>query len=883
MPRIKTVVSGSIRPSRQQGRFSNVRGITADAFGGAAARALGSLGEGIGQLGVALGANEGKQEEFRQLKAYNEFKTAQNISFKEQQRNVTGDGAGFVKAQSSRYDAAAAQFLKDNIRERDQAEYQARISTHRGQQLQQSTQFQFQVEDDTTRAALTDEMTKAQLVISGDPLKLAQEKARMLELLEAANLSEQEKIVIARKIAVALEATSFKETVRRDPEEVGSLGVGPASSITAKIVQAESGGRATAKNPKSSATGAGQFIAGTWLALVREHRPNLAAGRTAQEILDLRNDPEISADMVDVFAQENEAGLRASNLPVNEGTVYLAHFAGLGGARNLLFANPNTPVVEVLGQDKVDANPHLKGMNAGQVIQWAQNKMKGIKTVTANSRYSSIPFEQRESLTNDALRGARMDTANRVKMEKARQDSQINSLLNGVSDGTVQQTDINTARGSVLGDWDDFQKVQRAYDKKIKDNITFETGVAKMASPEAIWDPTAKDDKKRVNALWAQGGGEKQFEEHNPQYITSAYIPQITQTQMIPTESLGTLRGMVRQPEHAAWAFDVLNQIERSAPEAYSSQVPDDLTKAVATWNQLSQYTSQEIIMQKLAEQRTPEGRAAQEASRVIAQNELLTIDNSAILDHFDPGVFSMGPDAPIQPGLNAEMRKDFDALFVDAFSTTFDKDSAQQIALKGMEKRWGFSEIGGGGKRMLKHPPEKHRAYGAIDGSHSWIDQQARSELGFDEDREFFLTADAQTRKEFDSDTPPSYLVITQDDDGAFFVELNDDNSPKRIFFDRAQSLKQNNERIIARHNAQVDLNIVSEYDKARELEYLYNTPIPKELQSEYDRVVKESQESRDEEAETRRLEAIGADTTPILEIEERDAPASVRQIPVN
>jgi hypothetical protein len=78
-----------------------------------------------------------------------------------------------------------------------------------------------------------------------------------------------------------------------------------------RIIGLESGGRARAKNPASSATGAGQFIETTWLATLKRARPDLAEGKTRAQLLDLRNDPDLSHAMTVELARENGAASRS--------------------------------------------------------------------------------------------------------------------------------------------------------------------------------------------------------------------------------------------------------------------------------------------------------------------------------------------------------------------------------------------------------------------------------------------------------------------------------------------------------------------------------------------------------------------------------------------
>lgn len=132
-------------------------------------------------------------------------------------------------------------------------------------------------------------------------------------------------------------------------------------AYTDQVATAESGGNATAKNPRSSATGLGQFIDSTWLDQVAKYRPDLA-GLPEGQILALRNDPDISREMIQHYGDENGAKLRAVGLPDTDGTRYLAHFAGPGGARAVLSADPTTPVVQVLQPGQVSANPFVRPM-----------------------------------------------------------------------------------------------------------------------------------------------------------------------------------------------------------------------------------------------------------------------------------------------------------------------------------------------------------------------------------------------------------------------------------------------------------------------------------------------------------------------------------------
>ena len=137
------------------------------------------------------------------------------------------------------------------------------------------------------------------------------------------------------------------------------------------IIGAESGGNPNATNPNSSASGAGQFINSTWLDTLAKHRPDLTG--SPEELLALRNDPKLSAEMTAAYAGDNQAILAKAGLPVTPGSTYLAHFAGPGGAVSVLNADPATPVAQIL-PSAMKANPFLQGMTAGDLRAWADRK-----------------------------------------------------------------------------------------------------------------------------------------------------------------------------------------------------------------------------------------------------------------------------------------------------------------------------------------------------------------------------------------------------------------------------------------------------------------------------------------------------------------------------
>jgi hypothetical protein len=158
-----------------------------------------------------------------------------------------------------------------------------------------------------------------------------------------------------------------------------------AEALASGIITAESGGDAIAKNELSSATGAGQFLDGTWLEMIRAYRPDLARQRET-EILDLRRDADLSREMVVRLAERNAATLTRQCLPVTPGTLYLSHFAGGAGAVAVLSAPESADAAATMAEADstgrttremiVTANPFLEGFSVADLREWADRKMR---------------------------------------------------------------------------------------------------------------------------------------------------------------------------------------------------------------------------------------------------------------------------------------------------------------------------------------------------------------------------------------------------------------------------------------------------------------------------------------------------------------------------
>lgn len=126
--------------------------------------------------------------------------------------------------------------------------------------------------------------------------------------------------------------------------------------------QLESGLNPAARAGTSSASGLYQFIDQSWLGIVKQHGAENGLGwasnaitrsgnrwvvsdpQMKSAILNLRNNPEVSATMAAEFASDNQASLESTLGRGATGTdLYMAHFLGLSGAKSFLQTMQSNP------------------------------------------------------------------------------------------------------------------------------------------------------------------------------------------------------------------------------------------------------------------------------------------------------------------------------------------------------------------------------------------------------------------------------------------------------------------------------------------------------------------------------------------------------------
>ncbi|BEV44424.1 hypothetical protein [Afipia carboxidovorans] len=276
-----------------------------------------------------------------------------------------------------------------------------------------------------------------------------------------------------------------------------------------RVIGVESGGNATAQSPASSAFGAGQFVKGTWLGLIKKARPDLAAGKTDTEILAMRADPVLSREMVGVYKQQNAGVLTAQGIAPTERNLYLAHFLGPGDAVRVLASDPGAPIRGLIDDRSIAANQWLltRAPTAGALIAWAGRKMGQAPTLPDSLKSADNPT--RLAFLNTAQKSLKSD----LKDNFATVEKTINS-------GVTPSPGDMAALGAMVFAVGDPDQQQRMLELGVKAELGESYIRATPTEREAI--------KSQLQSRYATGGQEfvgelSTYADTLNQRVTTAY------------------------------------------------------------------------------------------------------------------------------------------------------------------------------------------------------------------------------------------------------------------------------------------------------------------------------------------------------------------------
>lgn len=810
-------------------RSFDIGGIPSTQVDDSVGRGLQRLGGAISDHASTMAALDNRRlqqqmqmEEFATNQAFLRFEDDVSADYAEKQANIDPSGAGFTDTVSGIYNARAEAFMK-GVPDALKPKFAELLATSRNQWVDKAAAAEVDQRNTWYRTGITDRANVLQTQVFNDPSMFDAAKEDAFRTINSSGLSPTEKEGLKRKteemFSLAVGEREVRDAEANPASAAGArqrLGVqGTAvDQFVDRIIGIESGGRADAKNPNSSATGAGQFISSTWLGMVRKYRPDLMNGRTNGEVLALRNDYALSREMTRLYAQENANFLAAQGLAQTPGNIYLAHFLGPRGAAQVLKADPGASIESIVGPDAVKANEFLRGKSASWVVSWADKKMGGAKAASApaDPRYASLNLAQRLSIYDNIQAAAQRGQTAINAQQKALYDAEKGSLELGIQTGEVAS--IAQIMSSNMNDAHKADLIA-ALRTRQGDNIKIAEAVAAFQAGHLKADPYSGDDRKTVDGVY--DAIEKSVPQDQLQTVTEDLI---AQSGVVPQKVHNSIRAGLESTvpsdvEAALTQADRIAQInpailgrrEGGAEIQKKADLFDTLTRSMG-------YSAAEAA-KRIADQNDPD-KARQRAALLTSEpvKEMLKKVDDTTIARAISGVsllgWKLGENEAQKAAMVSEYKSILQETIVDANG---DETAAKDLANKRFERLYGASELTLANEGMrnviTRLPPEK--VYEPLpDGSFDYIGSQLREALtsegvAFDDVR---LSSYEDTDTDFQNGEPARYQVWFKQDGNWQLYHLP-------FFADRAAALEAydaEQQRLLDERRQQMERNRADE-----------------------------------------------------------------------
>lgn len=808
---------GSTRPSSQPLAAPSPR-LDPNAFGAGVAVALGNLAGSMDQfaesqldiqdakdeLALAEREKRRKTNNFKMLRGLSELGVAAKQHAQQLSTSVGPDADGYTNLVREEVEKLRQDWLKTVDPELlEEADYRS------GLLLDDLTTGAYKHEYTSGREFTTQQIAISQnqalTNIYDDPESANEERIRVLEEINAAPyLTALEKETLATQFDAAAAAAEAGKRIEIYALSQGTVGEADGSDIVAAGLPVVARGLLNAiasveapgydvlnggarfdgyddhpgrRGNKSTAAGRYQFIEGTWRRVAAEiDAPNFApewqdrgAWFLAREDYNRRTGKDLYAELMSGDRERIKAVRRVLAGKGDKDVTW----QGLQHMSDDAFAN------YIMGS---------KGIRGGEP--------EGELTYPAgpalfdDPRYANIPFETKIALAEDAERRASAARTKQEKEEAEQYQSWLTQYEFDVDAGVKGRADFEA--DLELGKFKDLAHVERLrniYDNRNKGVADAHYVATILSDPNGVIRRNDERAARGLNEMVKIDDGLGRIQNQDQEYITKAVVPLVQRAQDIPTDVIGALEAMARSnnPGQVAFAYESLRQIEAAAPDAFRLRMPDDAEKDYQLYMGMQGAFPEEERIRRVRNVREfrQENAALAEQAESLLKGEAFEKTLTRVVDNISTELFN-DPDLPPIPRVQEQFKREFKALFVEAYSRTGDAAIAEQVATKGLQKSWAPFEFGNRWA-LMKHAPQT-LGYQTVNNSYDWMTQQIEEEYPELREAEWYqLVPDRQTRNEkeqFSSNKRtklPSYLLFRQDANGTIGAVLDENNREVR------------------------------------------------------------------------------------------------------
>ena len=251
-----------------------------------------------------------------------------------------------------------------------------------------------------------------------------------------------------------------------------------------------------------------------WLGAIRRHRPELAKDRSILDILALRSDADLSAEIREEAIGYGARFLIGHGHRPTPGNLYLTHVFSPEEAVRLLDADPAGIAAEVdaaTAKERpdlfhADGDPE-RPRTIAELIAAAEAAMDGTRPVDWRQRLSAVSPDLLKALAEDAKETAARETAATKIADDADYRTQLEEAEQAIAADEFGLADLQKAanEGGWLRGVGDFERLHGLIASRATVTLDYETAVNNYTNPDYHFDATSPEDQRAVDLIYERG------------------------------------------------------------------------------------------------------------------------------------------------------------------------------------------------------------------------------------------------------------------------------------------------------------------------------------------------------------------------------------------
>lgn len=767
---------GSAPPSfRQTARSAQLNTVSGNAPNFSGRSNIGeSLQQGSRALYGAAAANYEEDQRKKDFEAQKEYYRVVGETQRQQAelfQSAPANGDGVVKGSAELWEKNFSAFLgtlDPELQERYAAsgesvkqDYLARAETQQRAALRGDAMFTLDtfrkeatsrlIADPDSRYALEDQY--ASLTASAPGLTAAERREFAQQGLNAF-------------AAGAAEGALFRTNQQRFVDPSGQVF---EAALVPAVMSAESAGRADAVSP-AGAVGLMQVMPGTARGIARELGDEaFPHDFTDAEVTEYLKDPKVSMrygkyylrQQLITFGGDLEAALIAYN-------------AGPGNARRWLDAGRNYAALP----KPEETQPYVQRI-FGKMGIVSEAEILSDPDLSADAKLAAVSRARQQSVE------AQAEAARQIR---AQQEARLTRLNVEIDQGLGLQAIKRAVENGVLRPGtDEFDAAIKRREKVDAEAIAVTQAVQRLSDPNRTFDPT-KESRDTLALVAQHANMVAPLAARDMDAFAEGALPLWKQTGIAPTnvkEQL-TLMAQSLDPRDAMFAYDALQTMLTTQPDAFVREFGDDLTDRLGAYSRLrsAQFKDEEIAM-LMSQRRTPEQmgqiKAAEDAATKYLKEDFSLDSLRNSFSEYGAGI-GLGIEAVLgdnilQSAQAAQLMGEYSTLYKMLYPLYQDESATDKAVVESISRRYGTMSDG----TLVKYPPEKYVP--AFDGGHAWVEEQFRREAGIVEGETVrWMTSPSSDSRVRAGLTPGYNFVVIRDgvivDGGEFIPDIGQERT---------------------------------------------------------------------------------------------------------